>query len=41
MIFLLHFLFWVGMEAGEVEGVGGEVKRGWLTGKGMPLMMAT
>jgi len=24
----------VGMEAGEVEGVGGEVKGGWLFGEG-------
>jgi len=29
------------MEAGEVEGVGGEVKGGWLFGEGVPLMMAT
>jgi len=30
----------VGMEAGEVEGVGGEVKGGQLGGKGVPLMVA-
>jgi len=30
----------VGMEAGEVEGVGGEVKGGQLAGKGVPLMVA-
>ena len=31
----------VGMVAGEVEGVWGEVKRGWLVGEGVPLMLAT
>jgi len=30
----------VGMEAGEVEGVGREVKGGQLAGKGVPLMVA-
>jgi len=30
----------VGMEAGEVEGVGEEVKGGQLPGKGVPLMVA-
>jgi len=30
----------VGMEAGEVEGVGGEGKRGQLAGEGVPLMVA-
>ena len=30
----------VGMEAGELEGVGGEVKGGQLAGKGVPLMVA-
>jgi len=30
----------VKMEAGEVEGVGGEVKRGQVAGKGVPLMVA-
>jgi len=30
-----------GVEAGKVEGVGGEVKGGWLFGEGVPLMMAT
>ena len=29
------------MEAGEVEGVGGEVKGGRLVGEGVPLMLAT
>ena len=29
----------VGMEAGEVEGVGREVKGGQLAGKGVPLMV--
>jgi len=29
----------VGMEAGEVEGVGGEVKGGELVGEGGPLMV--
>jgi len=28
------------MEAGEVEGVGGEVKGGHLRGEGVPLMVA-
>jgi len=28
------------MEAGEVEGVGGEVKGGQLVGEGVPLMVA-
>jgi len=31
----------VGMEAGEVEGVGGQVKWGLLVGEGVPLMLAT
>jgi len=31
----------VGMEAGEVEGVGGEVKGELLVGEGVPLMLAT
>jgi len=31
----------VRMEAGEVEGVGGEVKWGRLVGEGVPLMLAT
>jgi len=31
----------VGMEAGEVAGVGGEVKREQLVGDGVPLMLAT
>ena len=30
----------VGMEAGDVEGVGGEVKGGQLVGEGVPLMLA-
>ena len=30
----------VGMEAGEVEGVGEEVKGGHLVGEGVPLMVA-
>jgi len=30
----------VGMEAGEVEGDGGEVKGGRLAGEGVPLMLA-
>jgi len=29
----------VGMETGEVEGVGGEVKGGQLPGKEVPLMV--
>ena len=29
------------MEAGEAEGVGGEVKGGRLVGEGVPLMLAT
>jgi len=29
------------MEAGEVEGFGGEVKGGRLAGEGVPLMLAT
>jgi len=28
------------MEAGEVEGIGGEVKGGQLAGEGVPLMVA-
>jgi len=31
----------VGREAGEVEGVGGQVKKGRLFGEGVPLMLAT
>jgi len=31
----------VGMEAREVEGVGGGVKGGQLVGEGMPLMVAS
>ena len=31
----------VGMEAGEVGGVGGAVKGGRLAGEGVPSMMAT
>ena len=31
----------VGMEAGEVEGAGGEVKGGRLAGEGVPWMLAT
>jgi len=30
----------VGMEAGEVEGIGGEVKGGQLDGEEVPLMVA-
>jgi len=30
----------VGMEAGEVEGEGREVKGGWLAGEGVPLILA-
>ena len=30
----------VGVEAGEVEGVEGEVKGGQLPGKGVPLMVS-
>jgi len=30
----------VGMEAGEVEGFGGEVKGGQVAGEGVPLMVA-
>ena len=30
----------VGMEAGEVEGVEGEMKGGHLPGEGIPLMVA-
>ena len=37
----LPFLLRVGRETGEVEGVGGKVKGGQLTGEGVLLMMAT